>query len=114
MSNDNGTGSAPSAVAVTVASGKLSSAPASNLVWKMEKTKAGYVFHKDDETWLYATDTNNGLRVGNGAAKEVLVEAETGYMYTIKLIGVATHRLTTTSRIRHSLILSSNSFFRQI
>ena len=31
-------------------------------------------------------------------------------VYTIKLIGVATHRLTTTSRIRHSLILSSNSF----
>ena len=80
MSNDNGTGAAPSAVAVTVASGKLSSAPASNLVWKMEKTQAGYVFHKDDETWLYATDTNNGLRVGKGAANEVVVEAETGYM----------------------------------
>lgn len=64
MSNDKGTGAAPTAVVVTVSGTKLASAPASNLVWTLVKDTAGYKFNASDDKYLYANDSNNGLRVG--------------------------------------------------
>ena len=78
MSNDNGTSSAPKAVAVTASGNKLSAAPQSNLVWVMSKTSDGTRF-KFGENYLYTTATNNGLRIGANANNLIVLDSETGY-----------------------------------
>ena len=76
MSNDNGTGSAPAAVSVTVSGNTLSN-PASNLVFVLKKVEGGYVFGiKDKETTLYCFNNNNGLRVGTNAHNVFSLDSE--------------------------------------
>ena len=79
MTNDNGT-SAPSATSVTISDDgtELTSTVADNLKWNVNpsgsytdndgSTQTGYTFYPNGstETWLYATDTNNGVKVGTG------------------------------------------------
>ena len=80
MSNDNGTGSAPAAVSVTVSGNTLSN-PASNLVFVLKKVEGGYVFGiKDKETTLYCFNNNNGLRVGTNAHNVFSLDSESGYL----------------------------------
>ena len=89
MSNNNGTGSAPSAVAVTVTNNKLSIAPAENIQWTLSGNATdGYTFYPSGttETWLYCTNTNNGVRVGTNDAKFFVLDAESGY---IKHVGTS-------------------------
>lgn len=71
MSNDNGTGSAPTAKAITVSNNKLSEDPAANLVWSIEISGDNFTFHpgSDNSKWLYCTATNNGVRVGTNTNK---------------------------------------------
>ena len=72
MTNDNGTGSAPSASAVTISDGKITSTVADNIKWNISGNATdGYTFYPngDDENWLYCTNTNNGVRVGTNANK---------------------------------------------
>lgn len=72
MSNNNGTNSAPSAVSVTVADSKITSAVASNIKWNISGNATdGYVFYPNGSTttWLYCTNTNNGVRVGTNSNK---------------------------------------------
>lgn len=90
MTNNNGTTSAPSASAVTVANNKLSNAPDDNLKWNIEISNNGYTFYPNGVTnkWLYCTDANNGLRVGTGdnkvfAYEEVTTTDKEGYYLTI-------------------------------
>ena len=80
MSNDNGTSKAPSAEKVTYSNNMLSSAPAENLVWSFEVTDNKYSFYKDSDTWLYCTNTNNGVRVGTNEAKTFVLDAASGYL----------------------------------
>ena len=83
MPNDNGT-SAPAAVEVTVVDGTLSEEPAANLQWNISITDEGYIFYpnNDTTTWLYCTNTNNGVRVGTNENK-VFTVSENGYLNNI-------------------------------
>ena len=70
MSNDNGTSSAPTAVEVTIVDNTLSGEIAENLQWKISGNATdGYSFYPygNAETWLYCTNTNNGVRVGTNS-----------------------------------------------
>ena len=90
MTNNNGTGSAPAAVAVTVAGETLSGEIADTLKWNMTyDAETGYTFYPNGQTatWLYCTNTNNGVRVGTNTNNVFVLDAETGY-----LMNVATSR----------------------
>ncbi|MCR4995075.1 MAG: chitobiase/beta-hexosaminidase C-terminal domain-containing protein [Bacteroidales bacterium] len=68
LPNDNGTGSAPSAVEVTVEDDELTSDVADNIKWNISgDAENGYTFYPDGSTttWLYTTTNNNGVRVGD-------------------------------------------------
>ena len=77
MTNDNGTNSAPAAVEVTVANGKITSAVAANIQWNVSGNATnGYTFYPNGstKTWLYCNTTassgsNNNMRVGTGERK---------------------------------------------
>ena len=80
MSNGNGTGSAPTAVAVTV-SGDTITDPESNIIFVLNKTADGFILKKEDgETWVYCLSTNNGIRVGTNEHNLFNVDAESGYL----------------------------------
>ena len=77
MSNGNGTGSAPSAVAVTVAGGKITSAVTSAMLWEVTKTGSNYQFKvPNTSTYLYCTNNNNGLRVGTNNDNVFVIESD--------------------------------------
>ena len=86
MSNDNGTGSAPAAVAVTIVNGTISGEPAENMQWTINGNATdGYTFYPNGttETWLYCTNTNNGVRVGTNENNTFVMDAESGYLMNI-------------------------------
>ena len=77
MSNDNGTGSAPSTVEVTVTGNEITSTVAANIQWNISGNATnGYTFYPNGSTttWLYCTNTNNGVRVGTNANKTFVVD----------------------------------------
>ena len=71
MSNDKGTSNPPSAVTVTLSSDKtqIISTITDNIKWKIEKDGDYFIFHPNgsSSTWLYCTNTNNGVRIGTNA-----------------------------------------------
>lgn len=94
MSNGNGTSSAPSAVEVTVTDNKLSAAPADNIQWTLSFADSKYTFYPNGttDTWLYCTNTNNGVRVGTNDNKTFTLD-NSGYLKhegTSRFIGVYT------------------------
>ena len=66
MTNNNGTGSAPTAKVITVNGDKLSGTPENTLQWSLGGSEGAYVFYVAGDTskWLYVTNNNNGARVG--------------------------------------------------
>ena len=91
--NANGTGSAPTATVVTVADDKLSEDPAAELLWNIGGTTDAYIFYPEGTTatWLYCTDTNNGVRVGTDSANTFKIDAASGYLQhnsTSRYLGV--------------------------
>lgn len=75
MSNNNGT-SAPTAVRITLSEDGTTITSAadgnfSNLEWNVRKNGDAYVFYPNGNKnkWLYCTNTNNGVRVGNNNNK---------------------------------------------
>lgn len=92
LSNDNGTSSGPSAVAVTVADGKLSGTIADNIKWNISGNSTdGYTFYPNGSTttWLYCTNSNNGVRVGENDNKTF--EIKDNYLYhknTSRYVGI--------------------------
>lgn len=92
LSNDNGTGSAPTATPVTIAEDKITSTVADNLKWKISGNATdGYTFYPNGSTttWLYCTNSNNGVRVGANTAKTFTVDH--GYLKhagTSRYVGV--------------------------
>ena len=91
LSNDNGTSSAPSAVAVTVENDEITSVVGDNIKWNISGTANGYTFYPNGSTttWLYCTNTNNGVRVGTNDNK--LFTVSSGYLYnngTSRYVGV--------------------------
>ena len=82
MTNDNGTSNPPAASAVTIANSKITSTVTDNLKWNISGNATdGYTFYPNGSTttWLYCTNTNNGVRVGAGAAKQFTINQ--GYLY---------------------------------
>ena len=87
-----GQNGAPAAVAVTVVEGTLSAEPAANLQWNISITEDGYTFYPngETETWLYCTNSNNGVRVGTND-NNVFTMSENGYLHntaTERYIGI--------------------------
>ena len=83
MSNDNGTSTAPAAVGVTVEGKKVTSEVPDNIKWTISGNATdGYIFYPygSKTTWLYCTNTNNGVRVGSGEAKHFTQSG--GYLTT--------------------------------
>ncbi len=82
LSNENGTSSAPSAVHVTVSDNKLSAAPSETIQWTLSVSGDNYTFFPvgSTETWLYCTNTNNGVRVGTSDNKVFTLDSDSGYL----------------------------------
>ena len=93
MSNDNGASNPPLATALTVENGRLSASPATEIRWDVDGSREnGYTFYPSgsSETWLYTTNTNNGVRVGTNDNK-VFTVASNGYLQnsaTDRYIGI--------------------------
>ncbi len=83
MTNANSTSAAPATSGVMVADSKLVNEPADNIIWTFAKgTNAGeYQFRASAETWLYTTNTNNGVRVGTNSNK--FFKLNSGYLYNV-------------------------------
>ena len=92
MTNNNGTGSAPTATSVTISDGKISGTVADNLKWNISGNATdGYTFYPNGSTttWLYCTNTNNGVRVGTNDNKAFTIRS--GYLYntaTKRYVGI--------------------------
>ena len=92
MSNDKGTTGAPTAVSVTVSDNKLTGTIAENIKWNISGNATnGYTFYPDGETetWLYCTNTNNGVRVGTNENNTFTVNED--YLFntaTSRYIGI--------------------------
>lgn len=83
----------PTAVTVTVSNGKLTSEPASNLLWNLGGSTNALEFYPDGQTsqWLNCTNDNNGVSVGTGSNKTFKLNS--GYLYnngTSRYVGVYT------------------------
>ncbi len=94
MSNNNGTGSAPSAVAVTVTGNEITSTVASTIQWTVSGDATnGYTFYPNgsNDTWLYCTNSNNGVRIGTNTDNIFEMDATSGYLVhqgTSRYIGI--------------------------
>ena len=85
MTNNNGTSSAPAATAVTVENGEITSSVSANIKWHLSVDKGNYTFYpgvSGTSTWLYCTNNNNGLRVGNSDNNNnIFTVSDEGYLY---------------------------------
>ncbi|MBR3427433.1 MAG: T9SS type A sorting domain-containing protein [Bacteroidales bacterium] len=82
LPNNGGTTTAPSATAITIVDGTISGEPAKILQWNLSGNATdGYTFYPNGNTasWLYCTNTNNGVRVGTNDNKTFKMD-EDGYM----------------------------------
>ncbi|MBQ6820858.1 MAG: hypothetical protein IJP39_00385 [Bacteroidales bacterium] len=94
MSNDKGTGAAPSAVAVSLSAdkSKLSGTVDESVQWVFGTAASGVTFKLGgSENYLYATNTNNGLRVGTNASNVFSFKNDSGTGRSY-LFNVATSR----------------------
>ena len=93
--NANGTGSAPTAVVVTVSGTTMTSDDVTTLSWNIASDDTGLIIYVagGTDTWLYSTSNNNGTRVGTNANKYWTLDADTGYLKhtgTSRYLGVYT------------------------
>ena len=94
MTNDHGTSSAPAVSAVSVSGNTLTGTIADNIQWTISGNATdGYTFYPNGstDTWLYCTNSNNGVRVGTNTNNIFTVQSETGYMVnqaTSRYIGI--------------------------
>ncbi len=92
MTNDNGTSSAPSASSVSISTGKITSIVNDNMKWNISGNSTdGYIFYPNGstETWLYCTNTNNGVRLGSNDNKAFSINSD--YLYntaTSRYVGI--------------------------
>ena len=74
LPHTNGNTSAPGLVEVTITEGKLSGAVADGIKWNVSGNNTdGYIFYPNGSTttWLYNTNSNNGVRVGTTTSTTV-------------------------------------------
>ena len=82
LTSAKGSSDAPTAVAVTVKNKELTAAPADNLVWNVANADGNLTIYPKGQTatWLYTTDSNNGVRVGKNNNKTFVVDSDSGYL----------------------------------
>lgn len=82
LTSAKGTKEAPTAVAVTVENKELAKAPAEDLVWNIANNNGSLTIYPKGQTatWLYTTDSNNGVRVGTNDNKTFVVDSDSGYL----------------------------------
>lgn len=82
MTNNNGTGSAPTAKAITVSNGKIVGEVPAELKWDLEMDGTNLTFYVwgNHQIWLYCTSTNNGVRVGTNANNTFIIDSSSGYL----------------------------------
>ena len=91
MSNNNGTGSAPTASEVTIVDGTITSNVTDAIKWNVSGNATdGYTFYPNGSTttWLYCSTTaktgsNNNMKVGTGDRKAFKMD-ENDYLLTPK------------------------------
>ena len=66
LTSANGSNSAPSAVAVNITNDNTITTSEEDLMWNIVATEGGCIIYPvgSTETWLYTTNTNNGVRIG--------------------------------------------------
>lgn len=76
LTSENGSGSAPTAVDVTIENDTITGNIPNVLMWKFAEVEGGYSIYPVDnnEVWLYSTNSNNGVRVGTNANKAWLLD----------------------------------------
>ncbi len=86
----NESGSAPAAIPVTIADGKITSPVADNIKWNISSTKTNsggtlYTFYPNGSTttWLYCNNDDNGLRVGTTTQSNTFKIVD-NYIYNTK------------------------------
>lgn len=81
MSNNKGTSDAPAAVAVT-AEDDVITTDADTILWNITLDGDNFTAYVNGDAtqWLYATNANNGMRVGKGEANVFSIKDE--YIYT--------------------------------
>ena len=95
MSNNNGTGSAPTAVVVTVSGNQLTGDIPDTIKWNISNNNGTLTIYPNGttSTWLYCINNNNGVRVGTNTDKEFIIDATSGYLKhtaTSRYVGVYT------------------------
>lgn len=82
LTSAKGSSAAPTAVAVTVENKELAKAPAEDLVWNIANNNGSLTIYPKGQTatWLYTTDSNNGVRVGTNDNKTFVVDSDSGYL----------------------------------
>lgn len=91
MSNGNGTANPPSAAAVTVSNGVITSTVTDAITWTLQGNSTdGYTFYPKGVTnkWLYCNTTassssNNNMRIGTGTRKVFVLENYGGKSYLV-------------------------------
>ena len=71
LTSANGAGAAPAAVAVTIENNAITGQIDEALQWNIKAVEGGYTINpiNSTETFLYTTNTNNGVRVGSNDNK---------------------------------------------
>ncbi len=81
LTSNNGTNSAPTAVAVTV-EGTTMTAFSGNISWNISNLNGSLTIYPagTTEKWLYSTNANNGVRVGDNANSVWSIDTNSGYL----------------------------------
>ena len=85
--NAFGTNNAPKAIEVEVTNGKLLENPGSDILWNIANNNGNLTIYPNGVTnkWLYTTDSNNGVRLGDNTSNGYVwsIDATSGYLKTI-------------------------------
>ena len=81
LPNNKGT-STPDGILLDILDGNKINTVGDYLKWTVEKTEGNYIFHPNGNNaqWLYCINSDDGVRVGTGAAKAFILDPTTGYL----------------------------------
>ena len=83
LSSANGSSSAPGAVTIDIDGDKLvAKTIAESIQWNISNSSGDLTIYPSGTTatWLYCTNTNNGVRVGTNTNKTFTIDSSTGYI----------------------------------
>ena len=83
LTNNNGTSNPPNAFVLLIENDAINLSPMPDeYQWNISKDESSLIFYPKGKTdsWLYCTNTNNGVRVGTNANKNFTIDATSGYL----------------------------------